>query len=112
MIKTGAVVAGGLAASFGASLCCIGPALAAFVGLGSAGLAAAVEPLRPYLLAAGGTLFLVAGLTLYRRPVAGSAEGEACGVAAASRRSKVLFWIAVGIAAILAAFPWWSGLLP
>lgn len=111
MIKIGAALAGALAAAFGASLCCLGPLLAVFAGIGGAGLASTFEPLRPYLLAASAALFVVGGLALYRRP--GGAACDQAGACAPSRPrpGKALFWVAVALAAVLASFPVWSKLL-
>ncbi|MFN2431685.1 MAG: mercuric transporter MerT family protein [Gemmatimonadota bacterium] len=111
MTRIIAAVAAGVAAAFGASLCCIGPLLAVFAGIGGAGLAATFEPLRPYLLVASGSLFVLGGVSLYRptrQPTCGDAV--TCEVRPSGRR-KALFWTAVGVAAILASFPWWSRLL-
>ncbi len=111
MSKTGAAIAGGLVAAFGASLCCVGPLLAVFVGVGGAGLSATFEPLRPYLLALSAVLFVWGGIALYRRSeTADCAPGAACRTSS-GRRSRPLFWAAVGAAAVLASFPWWSQLL-
>lgn len=111
MTRIMAAVAGGVAAAFGASLCCIGPLLAVFAGIGGAGVAATFEPLRPYLLVASGSLLVLGGVALYRprrQPTCG--DTGTCEVRPPGRR-KAVFWAAVGMAAILASFPWWSKLL-
>jgi mercuric ion transport protein len=111
MIKLAAAVGGGLVAALGASLCCIGPLLAVFAGIGGAGLAGRFEPLRPYLLVASGLLFVFAAAALYRPSARGDrGRGPACEPGRRGRR-RVAFWFAFGIAAILASFPWWSRLL-
>ncbi len=111
MIRTILALTSGLATAFGASLCCIGPVLAAFAGIGGAGLASRLEPLRPYLLAATVLLFVTAGFALYRPendPTCGASRTCA---PARRRRERVVFWLAVGLAAVVATFPAWSILL-
>jgi mercuric ion transport protein len=109
--RTVAAVAGGLAAALGASLCCVGPVLAVFAGIGGAGLSAFFEPLRPYLLGASAALFVWAGVALHRdRGAADCATGTACRTGS-RMRSRVVFWTATGVAAGLASFPSWSKLL-
>lgn len=121
MIKSGAAITGGVATAFGASLCCTAPLLAVYAGVGGAGLAAAFEPLRPFLLAASALLFLAGGVALYRPPpqrergdatawASASSTADACRLKA-RRRTRIFFWVALGLAALLASFPSWSKLL-
>lgn len=114
MIKVGAAIAGGVAAAFGASLCCIGPLLAVFAGIGGAGLSVTFEPIRPYLLGASALLFVLGAVALYRPGDDAKCAGTGpCGAGRAGRvgRTATAFWAALGLAAILATFPWWSKLL-
>ena len=95
--------------------CCVGPALFLLFGVSVGVLSrlSALEPLRPYLIAAGGGLLAWAGWRLYRRPApaaAGAADAacaeEACGPGAAGpRRMRRLFWVAVGIYTLAIAWP-------
>lgn len=119
----------GLFASFGAvgagflsALCCIGPLLFVFFGVG-AGLASTFEPLRPLftLLTAG---FLALGFyAVYgRKPKAtkvsnadccasGGAVGKACPAPRRRTRDKALLWTATVLAVTLWSFTYWSRLL-
>lgn len=111
MSKTVLAVTSGVATALGASLCCVGPVLAAVAGIGGAGLASRFEPLRPYLLAATVLLFVVAGFALHRpESDATCRRSGACGPAK-RRRERAVFWLAAGVAVIVAAFPEWSMLL-
>lgn len=111
MSKAGAAIAAGLTAAFGASLCCVGPLLAVFVGVGGAGLSATFEPLRPYLLVLSVVLFVGGGIALYRRPETADCAPEAACRMRSGRRARLLFWAAVGVGVVFASFPWWSKLL-
>ncbi|MBA2565449.1 MAG: mercury transporter MerT [Gemmatimonadetes bacterium] len=111
MIKIGAALGAGVAAALGASVCCIGPLLAVFVGIGGAGLSATFEPLRPYLLAASALFFVVVGIALHRSPRDATCSAPELCEPSRVGRNKGLFWASVGIAAVLASFPWWSKLL-
>lgn len=113
--------AGGVAAAFLASLCCVGPLLFVSLGVG-AGLAGTFEPLRPFF----GVLMLVmlaAGFrALYGRrdaPVpiarsggAGTASecvaGTACDAPVRRRRDVAILWGATVLALVLWTFPTWS----
>ncbi|GBC76554.1 Copper-exporting P-type ATPase A [bacterium HR08] len=105
-ITLGASLIGAIAAS----LCCTGPLVAALLGLGSFGAAAAFEAWRPYLLGVTAVLLLAAFYFTYRRPKVACAEG-ACATSEASRWSKLALWIAAGAVIALAAFPYYSGRL-
>lgn len=102
--------AGGVAAAFGAALCCMGPILFVTFGVG-AGLASTFEPLRPLF-----TGLAVLGLgfgfhTVYGRRDAACAPGEACEVPRSRRRDEVLLWGATLLAVVLWSFNYWSLLL-
>lgn len=94
-----------------ASLCCIGPLVAAVLGLGAFGGAAVFESVRPYLLAATGALLGVAFYLTYRkRPGQECADGS-CAVVAPRRSQKLFLWLAAAVVAPLAAFPYYSSLV-
>lgn len=86
------------------SACCWLPLLVLAAGIGSAGAAAVLEPLRPWLLGAS-SLFLALGFWLAYRPL----PAEACGPAGCpppSRRgSRSLLWLSATGVLLLAAFP-------
>ena len=106
--KNAVLGAGAVLAAFGASLCCILPVAVAILGVGSAALAAKLEPLRPWL---AGLTVLLLGFAFYQayKPV-DCAPGQACAVPA-SRRNRIVLWIVAIIALALMAFPYYASWL-
>ncbi len=102
----GSLFAGALAA-IGASACCVGPLVLLMLGIGGAWVAnlTALEPLRPWLIAA---TFLFLGLAfrrLYVQPQV-CAPGAACAQPAVLGRQRWIFWIVtLGLLALLSV-PW------
>jgi mercuric ion transport protein len=96
-----------MGAGFAASLCCIGPVVGVLVGAGAAGaMASRLEPLRPVFLVLTVACLGYGFYTVYRPgPVSCDADG-ACHPNA-NHRAKVLLWIAVFVAAVFVAFPWY-----
>lgn len=109
-MKDRVVLSGSILAALVASLCCIGPIVAALLGLGAFSAAAGFEMLRSYLLVLT-ALLLGAGfyLTYRRREV--RCEDGTCKVQRANRTSKILLWIVTALAIGLAALPYWSAAL-
>lgn len=109
-MKDRVVFGGSILAAVAASLCCIGPLVAALLGLGAFSAAAAFQMLRPYLLGLT-ALLLTAGfyLTYRRREV--RCEDGTCKVQRASRTSRILLWIVTALAIGFAASPYWSAAL-
>ena len=105
----GWIAAGALVSALGASACCILPVAVALLGVGSAALAARLEPLRPYLLA---TTVLLLGFAVYRayRPLE-CAPGEACAVPSARRRFRIVLWVVTAVALALVTFPYYASWL-
>jgi len=97
-------------AAITASLCCLGPIVAAVVGLGSFGAAAVFEAWRPYLL---GLSFGLLGLGFYftsRKQEVHCADGSVCATRpSVGRWNKILLWLATGLVVAFAAFPYYSG---
>lgn len=99
-------------AAFSASICCIGPIAAAFLGLTSFGALVKYEPLRPILtvitLALLGTAFFLA----YRKRPAGACEpGSVCathGVPHVQRINRIVLWIVTAVVLTTLTFPTWS----
>lgn len=104
--------AGAIGSAVAASICCLGPLALALLGLGGGALLVTFEPYRPYLLAATG-LFLGAAfyLTYRRTPPEECQPGSACASPASRRGQKIALWIVTAIAALAAAFPYFSGAL-
>ncbi len=101
-----------IAAAGLASLCCIGPLAAVGLGIGSFSAAALFEGLRPYLL--GLTAVLLAGafyMNYRKRSEAECADGNCAVSPEKKRKQTMLLWLATGAVAVLAAFPYYSGVL-
>lgn len=100
------MIAASVVAAVGASVCCMGPVVAAVVGVGALGAASArLEPYRPWLLGLSVILLGAGFATTYRRERAACASGSC---APASRRTaKVVLWIAVLVVGLAAAFPYY-----
>ena len=89
-LHAGASVLGAVGAvvtSTAASICCIGPAGIALLGVNGAIFAAGLKPYRVYLLSGSLALIGLAFWLTYR----GSAHGRACPVSI-GRVKKVLLW--------------------
>ena len=91
-----------------ASLCCIGPLVAAGLGLGAFGAAALFEPRRAYLLAFTAGLLGLAFYWTYRKRPHEKCEGGSCPTGPRKSR-KTQLWTVTGAVAMLAAFPYYSG---
>jgi len=102
---TASVVTAGLA-----SLCCIGPLVAAGLGLGAFGASALFDSLRPYLLAVTGALLGTGFYLTYRKGSGEQCADGVCAVSPAKKRQKAMLWIATAAVVSLAAFPYYSGL--
>lgn len=99
-----------IGAALAASLCCIGPLIAAGLGAGAFGAAALFESLRPYLLTATAVLLATAFYWTYRRRDEEVCADGACAVGPSARKRKAALWILTVATAALAAFPYYSGL--
>lgn len=96
---------GGVTAAVIASLCCIGPVLVVFLGVGSIAAFSVFEIYRPFFI--GVTVALI-GLAFYltyrKREVA--CENGTCKMESASRRAKIGVWIVTILAGLVTAFPY------
>lgn len=101
-----------LVSAFAASICCIGPLAAAFLGLTSLGALVKYEPYRPYFATL--TLALLAGafyLTYRQKPETACAPGSPCaeaGPARAQKLNRVVLWVMSVIVLLVLTFPTWS----
>ena len=103
--------AGGVSTALASALCCAGPLLAVVAGVSGAGLAATVEPLRPWFLGAT-AVFLLLGFWLLDREERKACEpGRPCADPRARRRMRIMLWVATLAAATFATFPSWQGLV-
>lgn len=103
--------AGGAGAAVASALCCVGPLLAVVAGVSGAGLAAAIEPLRPFLLVATAGFLLLGFWTVDREERKACEPGRPCAEPQVRRRVKIMLWIATGIAVAGATFPRWQALV-
>jgi mercuric ion transport protein len=103
-------MAASVIAALAASVCCIGPVLAATFGLTSLAALAKYERFRP-IFGAGTVLFLGAAFYMtYRKQPADECEpGTLCAVPAVHSVNRIILWIAAVVAAIVLTFPTWSG---
>jgi mercuric ion transport protein len=95
-------------AAIAASICCIGPIVAVGLGLSAAGLGAAVEPVRPYLLGLTFVILAFAFYRAYRRPEENCAAGV-CEKPVSRRTQTLVLWLGAAIVILFAAFPYYSG---
>ncbi len=95
-----------IVAASGASLCCIGPIVAATLGLGTFGAAGLFENLRPYLL---GVTALLLGSAIFLRirfqRKTACAGGECAPTSANGSMSTTLLLKSIAAVALLAAIP-------
>jgi mercuric ion transport protein len=98
-------MAGAIAASFLASLCCIGPLVFAALGIGGAGALIVLERYRAHFTVATLAMLGAGFYFTYRRPRA--ARGDACGcVPRSSRLGRALLWAATALAIGIWSFPY------
>ncbi|MDE3056734.1 MAG: cation transporter [Bacteroidota bacterium] len=98
---------GGITAALLASLCCIGPLLVAFLGIGSIAAFSVFETYRPYLI--GLTILLIASafyLTYRKREV--KCEDGTCKIEGASKFTKAGVWTVTVLAGLAIAFPYFG----
>lgn len=90
-----------------ASLCCIGPLLAAVAGVGAFTAASAFEAARPYFLVLTGLLLGGAFYLRFRSTRTGECSTGLC--PPSSWLSRYGLWVATASVIVLAAFPYYSG---
>lgn len=90
-----------------ASVCCIGPTLLAFVGVGSLGAFISLESYRPYFI---GLTILLLGFAFYltyrKKEIA--CEDGSCKVVKAGKWNKIGVWTSAVIALAAILFPYFS----
>jgi mercuric ion transport protein len=107
MIRERLAAGGAVAAAFASCLCCVGPLAA--VGLGIGAYAGAVEPLRPYLVAASAVALGFGFRQAYFRPSGACAEDGTCRPRRASFMTRAVLWIAALAVVVLGAAPYAAG---
>ncbi len=88
-----------------ASVCCIGPALLALVGIGSLGAFGALESYRPYFIALTVALLALAFYLTYRKKEVACEDGS-CKVVKAGKWNKIGVWTSTVIALAAILFPY------
>jgi len=112
MKKETLATGGVIGVSFLIASCCLAPTLALLFGVsvGALGSFSALEPYRPYFIAAGAIALLYAGRRIYRS--APPDEGDACedGICAPDsgrrRITRVLFPFAVVLFVLACTYPY------
>ena len=98
-------VAGSVIAAAAASVCCIGPVVAAVFGAGALGAASLrVEPYRPWFLGVTTVLLGVGFASAYRREP--ECVDGTC-TPSSRRTARLVLWIAVVVVILLATFPYY-----
>jgi copper chaperone CopZ len=105
MEKQTLVSVGGVTAAIVASLCCIGPVLVVFLGVGSIAAFSAFEIYRPYLIGLTVALISVAFYLTYRKREVKCEDGT-CKIEGASKWAKTGVWTVTILAGLAVGFPY------
>ena len=97
----------GIVTAIGASVCCVGPLVLLTLGIGGAWIAnlTALEPLRPWLVAATLLFVGLAFRRLYLQPPV-CEPGAACAEPIVLGRQRLIFWVVVLALLALLSVPW------
>lgn len=95
---------GGIITAIVASLCCIGPAFVAMLGVGSIGAFAVFEAYRTYLIGITIILLGVAFYFVYRKREIHCEDGT-CKIQDAGKWNKISIWLATFVAVVAIGFP-------
>ena len=97
----------GVLAAIGASVCCVGPLVLLTLGIGGAWIAnlTALEPLRPWFIAAALLFVTLAFRRLYLQPQV-CEPGAACAEPIVLERQRLIFWVVVLALLGLLSVPW------
>jgi mercuric ion transport protein len=108
MLKEKTVLGGAVVAAFLASLCCILPLVFVLLGIGSLGIAAVFEPLRPYMMGGSVILLALAYYWVYFKSdkAESCAPGEECATKPANRASRLGLWFATLAVILFALTPY------
>ncbi|MCI0404797.1 MAG: cation transporter [candidate division Zixibacteria bacterium] len=106
-MRTGWIKGGSILSGLVASACCIGPLIFSLLGLGSFGLAAALEKWRPLLMTVTFGFLGLAFYLTYRKKVVHCADGT-CEVKTAGKAQKMTLWTVAALAVALALYPQWG----
>lgn len=105
-------LAASIVAAFAASICCIGPIAAAFLGLTSMSALVKYEAYRPIFTAVALAILAGAFYLAYRnRPAEACEPGSLCatqGVTQVQRINRIVLWFVTAIVLTVLTFPTWS----
>jgi mercuric ion transport protein len=107
VIRERLAAGGAVAATFVSCLCCLGPLVAVGLGLGAFGVA--VEPLRPYLLAASVVALGFGFRRVYRRPSGACGADGTCVSQRGNRTTRAGLWIAALAVLVMGVAPYAAG---
>lgn len=103
-----ASIAGALASSLLASLCCLGPLVLGALGVGGAGALWKLERYRTHFSVATLALLGAGFYFTYRRTA--EVDGCACALPPRRRLGRALLWLATALVIAIWAFPYVEGL--
>jgi mercuric ion transport protein len=105
--KSKASLVAGVLAAIGASVCCVGPLVLLTLGIGGAWVAnlTALEPLRPWLIAATLVFLGLAFRRLYLQPQV-CEPGAVCADPIVVKRQRLIFWLVTVALLALLSVPW------
>ncbi len=94
-------------AAIGASVCCVGPLVLLMLGIGGAWVAnlTALEPLRPWFIAATLLFLGLAFRRLYLQPQV-CEPGSVCAEPIVLKRQRAIFWVVALALLALLSVPW------
>jgi len=94
-------------AAIGASLCCVGPLVLLTLGIGGAWIAnlTALEPMRPWFIAATLLFLGLAFRRLYLQPQV-CEPGAVCTEPIVLERQRLIFWVVALALFALLSVPW------
>lgn len=103
-------LAASVAASLGASVCCVLPLVLVMAGLGGSWLATLkiIEPFRPIFVAAAVVALFFAYRGIFFRTADVCEQGQACADPQVLRRRKWIFWGVTTLVVGLLTFPYYA----
>lgn len=114
MQKSKLPIIGGVITAIVASLCCIGPVVVAFIGVGSIGAFSVFAAYRPYLIGLTVAILGLAFYLTYRKREVKCEDGtcpegmDSHKVESAGKWNKIAVWFVAFIAAVAIAFPYFG----
>ena len=106
-LKLRSSLVAGVLAAIGASVCCVGPLVLLTLGIGGAWIAnlTALEPMRPWFIAATLIFLGLAFRRLYLQPQV-CEPGAPCAEPLVLKRQRAIFWVVALAVLALLATPW------